>query len=355
MTALAQGVAHNRALDGLRAIGVVLVIGYHVVEPVQTGGFVGVDLFFTLSGYLITMLMLSELDRSDTIGLTRFYLRRFVRLYPALLLTLLLCLVPGLLLSSNAAEYLLESALAATYLTPFNVTFLPIGWPWAHTWSLGIEQLFYFVWPPVLRAILHRGVRRTRLALVLALLAAAMIVGQVLVLAMTGKLVVFLRASGVVAGCALALWMNVRQSRGPVRIGARAAWAALAVLALAATIGAQHRYEALAVALTVPASAVLIAHTHTAHSSIVRILETGPTVYVGQISYELYLWHYPLITFGALAFQRDYLEVAWIVVPTFVLSALTHAVLARPQNRWRSAVDRRSAGIARRIRGKMSP
>lgn len=151
---------HRRELDGLRALAVLLVIASHVSIPVLGAGWLGVDVFFVLSGYLITSILVGEFEMTETIRLGQFYIRRVLRLYPALLLLLAV----GFLFYGQLGEggtrigYFHTAFFSGAYLEDFVVGFTGnahgnLG----HTWSLAIEEQFYLLWAPILLLLLKRG------------------------------------------------------------------------------------------------------------------------------------------------------------------------------------------------------
>ena len=150
------------ALDGIRAIAVALVLAGHGGVPGMSGGFIGVDVFFVLSGFLITSLLLDELGRSGRIDLVGFWIRRARRLLPALLVMVLAVVVARNLFSPNAVAALRDDAVAAFFWVA-NWTFMAQDTdyfsqgdapsPLQHTWSLGVEEQYYFVWPLLLIAL----------------------------------------------------------------------------------------------------------------------------------------------------------------------------------------------------------
>src|SRR5258706_14292249 len=147
-------------LEGLRAIAVILVLLYHASVPGVTGGYVGVDVFFVLSGFLITGLLVRELDATDTISLAAFYARRARRLLPAVALVILATVSASVVLLSplRAGEVAKDGIAAALYTsnlrfalqaTDYLQSELPPS-PLLHLWSLGVEEQFYLFWPALL-------------------------------------------------------------------------------------------------------------------------------------------------------------------------------------------------------------
>ncbi|MGB3664581.1 MAG: acyltransferase, partial [Mycolicibacter algericus] len=160
------------ALDGLRAIAVALVLADHGGIPGVSGGFIGVDLFFVLSGFLITSLLIDELHRTGRVDLAGFWIRRGRRLLPALVLMVLTVAIAHELLPSDAVVGLREDAIAAffwvanwRFVAQQTDYFTEAGTPspLQHTWSLGVEEQYYFLWPLLLIAVaLLLGLRARR-------------------------------------------------------------------------------------------------------------------------------------------------------------------------------------------------
>jgi peptidoglycan/LPS O-acetylase OafA/YrhL len=140
-------VRYNPALDGLRAVAVTLVIATHSYHASMPGGWVGVDVFFVLSGYLITSILLRELRQTGGISMSNFYVRRLLRLTPALAVLVMFQLVRTAF-SHNASEIREATLIGALYLENWNNVFQfgphdVMG----HTWSLAVEEQFYWLWP----------------------------------------------------------------------------------------------------------------------------------------------------------------------------------------------------------------
>lgn len=290
-------------LDGLRAIAVGAVILYHFWEGsrLARGGFLGVDLFFVLSGFLITRLLLEERERSGRTNLRAFYKRRAARLLPALFVVCLAVLIDALLWQrlADAEDSVVGVAAAvgyvANWLRVFGMNESPIG----HTWSLSIEEQFYVVWPAVLVFVMWRGsLRSVRLWAAAGFVIAAV---QMAVRSILGVddyvLYNSTDAHGAVTllgGCALATIPTSAVGRI-----ARLAVLPSAGLLLALQVGPHATddfYYRGGFALVTVASCVIITWA-LQRGRPQSLLALRPLVWVGRRSYGIYLWHIPAFLF----------------------------------------------------------
>lgn len=307
-----------RRLDGVRGAAVLLVVVYHASyltagwgPRLLPGGFVGVDLFFVLSGYLITRLLLAQLDDNDRIEIGAFMVRRFRRLYPALIATVVgvvwLLVATGRV--GSAPDQMTGGELAASALaTVFYVSnFVQArGWEFpielSHTWSLAIEAQFYLLWPFVLAGLRRVGSsQRTQ--------AATVIVAMVVIAAHRAAmwtdqahyLPLYLRTDTrldvILAGCLLAMvvhWGWVRSGRW-LRVPGVGGAAFLVAAGLFSETGDSRMYAGFGLsvvalsALAVVASALL-----DAEGPVGRVVSWRPLAALGDRSYSLYLWHVPV-------------------------------------------------------------
>jgi peptidoglycan/LPS O-acetylase OafA/YrhL len=332
----ARALGYVAALDGIRALAIALVVTYHAVMPVHFGGAGGVDIFFALSGFLITTLLLEEHDAHGGISLRRFYLRRVIRLFPPLLIMLAAVLVPiVVLMGAGTAAW--GSLMALFYLMPIGAeTGADTISPYAHTWTLGLEEWFYFIWPLAL-VLLVRGARtvqgrRKRRALAVAATAAgASAIAALAIEATAGHMSFILRASGLLAGCALALVL-----RGSCRTARP--WHGVAGLALIVFSVVHSSLVPLTTVDTLAAAAgallLVFAVVRGGDGPIRRVLSLRPLTYVGRISYEIYLWHYPVLCLLGVLAHSQFLEVGWLAAPlSFALAAGAHAA-TKPLVAW---------------------
>ena len=322
-------------LDGVRAAAVLVVVAYHGVEPHRFGGYVGVDVFFVLSGFLITTLLLRELDRYGEIWVGGFYARRFVRLYPPLLALLVVLLVPGLLLAPSTLRFLAENLMALTYTTVIGSSAHGVaGMAYLHTWSLGVEELFYIFWPALLLLAFRRGVTARRLVLLCVVVAVALL-GLDVMLAARGGERGLLRAGGIALGCALAITLH---DRPRARAGAVVGTGGAAAIVSAVVLGLFIPFSAIPMTVAAVGTVALVAHLVTVPDGrLARLLAWRPAAYLGEISYEIYLWHFPLLTLGCWAFGGLPSDQLWWVLPvTLALASASHRLLTPLQQRWKA-------------------
>jgi peptidoglycan/LPS O-acetylase OafA/YrhL len=331
---------YRPALDGVRAVAVAAVLVFHARPDWLPGGFVGVDVFFVLSGFLITGTLLSEARSAGVIRLAAFWGRRARRLLPALLLVLVTVAVGARYLrpAQELPSLRLDALAALAYMANWRMLFHGGDYfvrtgpasPLQHTWSLGIEEQFYLLWPLIVAGMLRwRRSRSALLALCVTGTGAAALLCAVLYRPGGDPARVYYgtdtRAGALLAGCALAVLLAGRTLR-PTRWLTAAATGAgvllVAVMVLArGESGWLYRGGLTVVALAV---AVVLAFLIAAPGSYpTLLLSLGPVVWVGRISYGLYLWHWPL--FAAFNAQRTGLT----GVALFVLRiAVTVAVAA---------------------------
>jgi peptidoglycan/LPS O-acetylase OafA/YrhL len=332
---------YRPALDGLRAVSILAVLAHH--SHWLSGGFLGVDLFFALSGFLITALLTEEFARTGTITLRLFYARRALRLLPALLLLLVVC--AGSLLATLPAEYgpaVIHAAAA--------VLFYVANWAWlfdvslgvfGHTWSLGIEEQFYLLWPCALLVMLRVSSPRRVFAITLALAGAGVAWRHALVLAGAPfqHLYSGLDAHGdsLLIGCALSLGLTAGlRLPGRSTLAALVGVGGLAGLLVFATYPdsyVRHHVSSAAALVVSP----IIAHVVSApRSPLTRLLAAAPLVAIGRISYGVYLWHFPvfylfgLVTVHGTAATTSWLSIAAAWAVSFGAAGISYAIVERP-------------------------
>jgi peptidoglycan/LPS O-acetylase OafA/YrhL len=294
-------------IDGLRAVAVLSVLAYHL-GPYRIGrsGFVGVDIFFVISGYLITGILFSEI-KLGRLSLMRFYRRRALRILPALFVVLAAVLLSGIVLLPPIELIDLGKATVATALSVSNIYFYAssTGYfgaalnarPLLHTWSLGVEEQFYFIFPLLLWGA-HRYLRdHFKLAIGLVWLASFAI--SVFTLEHDSESAFYLLPSRfweLMSGSAVAVGIV----RLPPRQAIREAAGALALLILAVAIEKSNAryFPAAGALLPCLGAALFIASGEKATTYASRLMSLPPLVWVGLVSYSLYLWHWPIIIFA---------------------------------------------------------
>ncbi len=307
--------AHYRPqLDGLRAVAVYLVVAFHAGLNRFDGGFVGVDVFFVLSGYLVTRLLLRDVHDQGRIGFARFYSRRFRRLLPASFVVLLFTTAAFAAVAAPAEMIEGLRSIKAAFLYVANWFFIRESnnyfgsdinsSPVVHFWSLAIEEQFYAVWPLLLAGTLLVTKRAGRaqwhvirivvaIAGVCSLIAALHLAETNLNRAYYGT---DTRAYQLLAGAFLAMTPQIfafaRRRRRGLRGGAIVALVVLIVIGTSWVDVGPITRGVIAAVVTV----VLIVALEGAHGGVVvRGLSTSPLVYLGQVSYGTYLWHWPVI------------------------------------------------------------
>jgi peptidoglycan/LPS O-acetylase OafA/YrhL len=338
-------------IDGLRALAILLVIGFHAFPGAVHGGFVGVDVFFVISGFLITSLITQQLD-ARRFSVARFYLNRVRRIFPALGAMLTGCVVAGWCLLANGDFAQLGKHVAAGAGFVSNLLlWKEAGYfdstaetkPLLHLWSLGVEEQFYIVWPLVLWLGWRRGwdLRVVTGACLLMSFAAN------IALVADDPIGTFYspatRVWELLIGAALAVAGSARagqRSSSPTLHNVAAASGISAIAIAAALLSKNHVFPGWWALLPTAGAAMLIAAGPDAWINR-RILSHRGMVAIGLVSYPLYLWHWPLLVFLRMSgVLKSELDVGLVAVGgAFVLSWLTYRLIEKP---FRS-IDRGSA------------
>ncbi|MEF2978662.1 acyltransferase family protein [Subtercola sp. YIM 133946] len=360
-------------VQGLRAIAVLLVVVYHFEPGRLTGGYIGVDVFFVISGFLITQQLSRELERTDRIKLPNFWAKRVRRLLPAALLVLAFSTVATLtIMPLSALAENLKEILASTFyvenwaLAANSVDYLAASGDASlvqHYWSLSLEEQFYVVWPILLLGASFFGVKRLatkygdrgRWNAMIALVVIATVISFVLSVIATNNdpasayFVTYTRVWEFGVGALLALIPRLRPTR---------AWFVnlLGYAGVVAILVAGYTYDRntpfpgyAALVPVLGTAAVIVSHRSERWFDIGRVLSTRVPRFFGDISYSLYLWHWPLIVIAPFIpgwGLSIYNRVALFVIAV-VLAWLTKKFVEDPTRQW-------SFWTARRPRPRMT-
>jgi peptidoglycan/LPS O-acetylase OafA/YrhL len=343
--------AHLPQLDGLRTVAVTLVLVYHVARTqdmsLLPGGFVGVDVFFVLSGFLITSLLLRELRRTGRLDLRRFYVRRLWRLSPALILVsaavaAVFAFFPAVfgLEAASPVEALVALAYGMSWWSGLE---LP-GGPYllGLTWSLSVEEHFYLLWPLVLVALLRRG-GGVRAVVAVAVLANAYTAVLWHLGADPDRLYYLpdARFAQLLTGCGLAAALFARPDLGRLRPAVSGRAASLSALGIAGVALVGSRYEAWywsgGMQLVGVGAAVVIGHLAVDRDSrMSTLLRWGPLPTLGVWSYGIYLWHLPLIRLAQPVFGETTLVAVAAGLAAVPVAAASYRFVEQPLQRRRT-------------------
>jgi peptidoglycan/LPS O-acetylase OafA/YrhL len=345
--------AHRDDVQGLRAVAVLLVALGHAGVPFLGGGYVGVDVFFVLSGYLITGLLLADALENGRVSLVRFYARRARRILPAAALTLVATMIAAdqLLNFVRARDVVGDSIWAAffaanSHFAAEGADYFQQGQPPSpiqHFWSLSVEEQFYLVWPTLLALALlglaRRRASRGRLLLVIGAAGAASLVWSIHATSASPSTAYFstpARAWELALGAGLAVAAPaVARLPGFVRVGL--GWAGLAAVACAAVLfSADTAFPGYAALLPTLGAALVIASVDH-RFAVGQLLATKPLGFIGDRSYALYLWHWPVLIIAA-AYAGHALSLGVklaLVAGAFLLSVVSYGLVEDPLRRLR--------------------
>lgn len=328
-------------VDGLRAVAIAAVVAYHAFPASLPGGYAGVDVFFVISGFLITRLIAAEIY-AGTFSLNNFFVRRARRLLPAALACFLVVTV-------FASIYLLPDAyldygrsLISSVFMYANIYFYKTSGyfsapalekPLLHVWSLAVEDQFYLTWPLLLMLLLPRTRLLAMLAVTLILMAASLALCQAL-LPRSSDFVFFMlptRAWELLTGAFLALVADrVRLPRAAAEPLSLAGMAAIGGSFVA--LNSATTFPGLAAAPACLGAAAVIASGLAQPTIVSRFLSLGPVVFLGLISYSLYLWHWPIIALLSYRLERPLMqsEAAAVMAASLAIAAFSWRFIEKP-------------------------
>lgn len=326
---------YNPALDCMRAFAMLAVLLFHCDVPGFAGGFLGVDVFFVLSGYLITTLLSKEIESSGTIDIYRFYRNRLLRLYPALLAMLAAFLIFGRSWFPDA-EPLRWAVMAALYVTDYTRAFM--GVPThsiAFTWSLSVEEHYYLIWPVVLPLVL-RSKSPARVLLLAYIAATCWRIGNFYTAGWDATYYRFdTRFSGMIMGSLIAVSPKqvIPKKLASFLIGASA-------FAISTSPVSEAGGITVSIIVVELGSAAAILMARATDSGQRQLL--APLAWLGRISYPMYLWH-SLFSVTAWA-PDDWVQKLLITAPLALAAATaTHYLIERPLRRYRLPATRHAS------------
>ncbi|MEX2393059.1 MAG: acyltransferase [Actinomycetota bacterium] len=353
---MALTLAYRSDLDGLRAFAVAGVLVYHseIGQSVVSlpGGRIGVDVFFVLSGYLITTLLLGELDRAGRIDVLDFYARRALRLMPPFVLLLLIgWWVAAQLPGPDATPYVASAAGASAYVSNWVEVWRNIG-VLGHTWSLGIEQQYYFVWPLVLGALVRTRRTLRRIGNLLVVVAVVIMIARPIAYEIAPRFAAFstiTRADGLLLGSALAMFLAdpIPAVTRFLRRRIVHLVATTVVVVLVVTIGKDELnrlYLYGLVAVNVFAALIVGGLTVSRTGPVHSVLSWPPIVVIGRMSYAIYLFHVPVFYYVfKVKLWTGATAVAFALALTLALSWLSGTTIEA----WARGIKDRVRGYAR--------
>jgi peptidoglycan/LPS O-acetylase OafA/YrhL len=357
-------------IDGLRAIAVLAVIGFHAFPAWIRGGFVGVDVFFVISGYLISTILLTGMERGS-FRFSQFYIRRIRRIFPALIVVLIGCLVVGWLVLFSIEYMALGKHVAgsASFVSNF-VLWNEAGYfdkaaatkPLLHIWSLGIEEQFYIIWPLLLYLTWKRRTATLTLLLLLLVVSFTFNVRSIHADPAADFYSPLTRFWELMAGALLAYlslhWNDLAEmfrrlprpalqvigtvaAPGSIALNALAVAGLVLIVATVLTIDETMEFPGWWALLPVIGTCLLIASGPLTWVNK-KLLGTRGLVAIGLISYPLYLWHWPLLSFIRIVDGRAPSPKAATVaiLSSFVLAWLTYLVIEGPLRFGKSALKK---------------
>jgi peptidoglycan/LPS O-acetylase OafA/YrhL len=355
-----MGKAHMSAhrfrpdIQGLRALAVLPVVAFHAFPDLLPGGFVGVDIFFVISGYLITRILHQEL-REGRFSITGFYVRRVRRLFPALYLMLFATMLLGLVLLPPHELRELAKTVAATVGFVANFLFYDLSGyfggeaelkPLLHTWSLAVEEQFYLVFPLALAAVWR--LRPRWLPAILWAAAALSLAWSVRELGQDASRAFYYpwpRAFELLIGAIVAVGAIPQARHQAVRDGLSLLGIALIAASLL-LLSEERPFPGLAALPPCIGAALVLAAGEEGESLGGRMLGAAPLVLVGSLSYSLYLWHWPALVFGRYLALRPLTapEAIAAVAVAFALAWASWRYVESPVLKWRLPRRRVLAG-----------
>jgi len=339
---------YSPSLDGIRGISILVVMAFNAHLPYVEGGYIGVSIFFVLSGFLITSLLVQEYDRTSSISLRNFYYRRALRLLPALFALMLM-------VSAYAAVLQPREKAITTWKGVLYALFYVANWAQigehgvgigalSHAWSLSVEEQFYILWPLLLIVLLRFGWKRKWIvSLLLVLISASVIWSAWLWSGGSHHLRMYFgsdtRANELLIGCLTALLLHwgvvpsqSREVRNAFRLISFLSAAAIIFMIIKIPVFSGFLYSG-GFALIAIGTALIMIDVLIFPSRFSKALEFQPLVWMGKVSYGLYLWHFPIFEALRQKFEGHMNVIAFEVLRfgiVFIVAATSYYLLEKP-------------------------
>jgi len=338
-------IKYRSDIDGLRALAVVSVILFHINSQWIPGGFLGVDIFFVISGYLITLILTKEVSATNKINIVNFYKRRIKRIIPALLFVLIPVFIAGFLIMAPDDLLSLSQSMIWAFFSAANIYFfsaIDTGYfaadsrelPLLHLWSLGVEEQFYILWPFVVLLLLRifSSVKKRVLTVGILFLAsfslAQMIIGS------NHSFAYYMlptRAWELLAGASVALLVHAGFKTKDTINQLMAFFGFITIILSLIFVSESDPVPGIAALPVIIGSALLILSGVSYKTYIGRFLSFKPFVAIGLISYSAYLWHWPILAFIRYLLIDINMTIALLVlVLTFLLATISYFLVEKP-------------------------
>ncbi|RLS41757.1 MAG: acyltransferase [Planctomycetota bacterium] len=355
-----SAIEYRPSIDGLRAVAVIAVLLFHFTPVLLPGGFVGVDVFFVISGYLITKIINAECERGE-FSFSRFYQRRISRIFPVFAAVTFAVLIGASLIYSpqdfaSAGAVAIYAAFSATNIKLMGqgnyFKMSPDAQPFLHYWSLAVEEQFYLVFPVLVYFAARWKMSRGKLVVCVALVAMVSLGACVYLTERNSTRAFYLlptRAWELLAGCLLGLDPFVKAGAYSLGIRRFLSIGGASLLAISIVwIREKMPFPGFVAALPVSGAAMLIACPEASQTLVQRALSYRVCVFIGKISYSLYLWHWPVYCFIDYAWYDRSAIVRLVskVLITIVLALLSYRLLESPLRSWLNRPERKGLSFS---------
>ena len=338
-------IKYRSDIDGLRALAVLSVILFHIDKSWIPGGFLGVDIFFVISGYLITLILTREVNETNTINITNFYKRRIKRIIPALLFVLIPTFITGFLIMAPDDLLNLSKSMIWAFFSSANIYFyssIDTGYfaddssilPLLHLWSLGVEEQFYILWPFIVLLFLrHITSIKIRLIYVLILFLISFFLAQSLITTYHSFTYYMLptRAWELLAGAIVAFLVYSGIRTKPILSEFMALFGFFLILISFFLVDESDPVPGISALPVIFGSAMLIYSGAFSPTYVGRFLSFKFFVAIGLVSYSAYLWHWPILAYlRYVLIDIDWIVVTGIIIFTFVMAILSYFFIETP-------------------------